>query len=208
MTVFERISHELTGLAAILNLAPPVDQPDGKKYGSPLGGNPDAPNDPTYQFGFAIAGLFAAVGGQIRAVGKALAGVAERLVVRARLWWLGRTVAPQALAQMSGTKAAEYFGKYVVYGNKALMGKTMYRNIWFMKNTAKSGVGGADLVAFRETVRAIEKEAIEAGADRIVIRGHSVLNQGFMSPKVAKILGYEFKDLGNGIVEATKILSK
>ncbi|MBI2737402.1 MAG: toxin [Rhodospirillales bacterium] len=96
MSTFEKISHELTGIAAILNLAPPEDQPNGKKFGSPLGANPNAPNDPRWQFGFAIAGLVAAIGAELAAVGKALWSGAKSVYAGARAWTLGKSAMNRA----------------------------------------------------------------------------------------------------------------
>jgi hypothetical protein len=53
------MAKTLEGLAAILNLAPQEEQQNGKQYGSPLGGNQNAPNNPSWQLGFAALGKLA-----------------------------------------------------------------------------------------------------------------------------------------------------
>jgi hypothetical protein len=81
--MFDKIAHEFMGVAAILNFASPEEQQDGKQYGSPLGGNPDAPNNPYWQLGFSALGIFASIGGGLgagmRKIGKGIGWLAGKI---------------------------------------------------------------------------------------------------------------------------------
>lgn len=97
----------------------------------------------------------------------------------------------QALAN-----GAERIGVYSIYGTKGLVGSTFNRNIFLLE----ADKGAKSLAGFRSLVSAMEKEAIDAGANKISIYGGAVVNDGFLNPKVASRFGYSFEKIGKGVI--------
>ena len=91
-------------------------------------------------------------------------------------------------------KGAENVGGYSVYGTKGLVGNTFNRNIFLLEAS-----GGKSLSGFRSFVGSIEAEALGAGANKISIYGSSVINKGFLNPKIAARFGYTFEQSGSGV---------
>jgi uncharacterized protein DUF4157 len=193
---------ELTKLAGLLNFQVPEEE-GGVSGGIPGGMGPAEHASPTGQVVYSAVSILGAIN-LVRSIGK-LAMSAIR-AVQARL--LARRVAAAALRQMTA-ETPELIGRTAIYGNKALIGKTFHRNIFFIR-TPEGERGVASLLS---VVKSLEREAVESGAERIVIRGDAVINKGFMSPGVAKRLGYTFREigkdkLGQPIVEAVKEFPK
>ncbi|SKD09162.1 RHS repeat-associated core domain-containing protein [Chitinophaga ginsengisegetis] len=90
-------------------------------------------------------------------------------------------------------KGAEKMGNYEIWGTKGLVGNTFNRNIFYLDATKKS------LSGLRVLMGNMEAEAIGAGANKISIYGSSVINKGFLNPKIAERFGYSFEQSGSGV---------
>ncbi|MGN8037653.1 RHS repeat domain-containing protein [Chitinophaga sp. 22321] len=90
-------------------------------------------------------------------------------------------------------KGAEKMGNYEIWGTKGLVGNTFNRNIFLLDATKKSVSG------LRVLINNMEAEAIGAGANKISIYGSSVINKGFLNPKIAERFGYSFEQSGSGV---------
>jgi hypothetical protein len=88
-----------------------------------------------------------------------------------------------------------------VFGNKGLVGSTFNRNIILIEAETKGAI------PLRSVVNAFEAEAAAAGASRISIVGHAIINAGFLSPAVAQRFGDTFRLINQETVELTKVLA-
>jgi hypothetical protein len=86
-----------------------------------------------------------------------------------------------------------------IWGNKGLVGEVFNRNILLIEAEKKGAVPLAALL------QAFETEARAAGARRIDITGHAVINPGF-TPGVARRYGYTFRQINKETIELTKEL--
>jgi hypothetical protein len=59
---------------------------------------------------------------------------------------------------------------------------------------------------FFDLVRAFEKQAVEAGMDKVVIRGVDIVETRLMNKRGAEILGYTYKELSGNSIELVKFL--
>jgi hypothetical protein len=87
-----------------------------------------------------------------------------------------------------------------IFGNKGLVGNTYTRNILLIEAQTKGAV------PFRHLLNSFEAEALSAGASRISITGHAVINQGFLSPALAQRFGYTMRLINDETVEFFKVL--
>lgn len=95
--------------------------------------------------------------------------------------------------------AAGYRPHRVRYGNKGLVGEVFHRNILLIEAEKKGAV------PLRALLNSLEAEARAAGAVRLEITGHAVVNAGF-TPAVANRLGYAFRQINPQTIELTKVL--
>lgn len=89
---------------------------------------------------------------------------------------------------------AESVKGYSIYGTKGIVGNTFNRNI-FLLETSNKGLAG-----LRSLIGSLEKEALGAGANKISIYGSSVINKGFLNPKIVARFGYSFEQSGSGVI--------
>jgi hypothetical protein len=104
-------------------------------------------------------------------------------------------MANETLQQGVWPTGTDKIGSYSVYGSKGLVGSTYTRNIFLLEapKSAKS------LSGFQTLIKSFEREALDAGADRISIFGASVINDGFLNPSLAARYGYSFSESSNGV---------
>ena len=74
------------------------------------------------------------------------------------------------------THGAETIAGFTVYGIKGLVGKTWVRSIIQIDALKKGGV------ALTALVRALEAEALAAGATEIRLVGHAIINKTLKDP--------------------------
>ncbi|MGB3465156.1 MAG: hypothetical protein WBA74_07800 [Cyclobacteriaceae bacterium] len=148
-------------------------------------GNREAAAENLLEFGVDIA-LFAvtelAVARGVAAVGNAARG--SRGLVN-----LTEETFSQALFN-----GAERIGGYSIHGTKGLVGNTFNRNIFLIEASGSKSLSG-----FRSLVGSLEAEALGAGANRISIYVSSVINKGFLNPRIANRFGYSFQQSGSGV---------
>jgi hypothetical protein len=81
-----------------------------------------------------------------------------------------------------------------------LVGTTFQRNVLLIEAEKK---GASSL---RGLVNAFEKEARAAGATRLDITGHAIVNKGFFSPALAQRFGFQFRRINEQTIELVKEL--
>jgi hypothetical protein len=107
--------------------------------------------------------------------------------------------AAEELLQQATRLPPERLNGYRIFGNKGLVGQTFQRNILLIESEAK----GASL---KQLVVAFEDEARAAGASRLSITGHAVVNQGFLNPAIAQRFGFVFRSINKDTIELVKEL--
>jgi hypothetical protein len=108
--------------------------------------------------------------------------------------------AAEELLQQATRLPPERINGFRIFGNKGLVGQTFQRNILLIEAEAK---GAASL---RQLIAAFEAEARAAGATRLSITGHAVINQGFLSPAIAQRFGFTFRLINKDTIELVKEL--
>jgi hypothetical protein len=126
------------------------------------------------------------------------AGGAGRLVRGALT--LSRRLGVSKLLEQSVARGPEVVTGFRIFGNKGLVGNTFNRNIVLIQAKKKGAVPIGALV------RAFEAEARAAGATRLSITGHAVINPGF-TPAVAQRFGFTFRQVNEETIELTKVLA-
>jgi hypothetical protein len=106
--------------------------------------------------------------------------------------------ADQLLEQVVVT-GPEYVSGFRIWGNKGLVGAVFNRNILLIEAEQKGAV------PLPRLLEAFEVEARAAGARRIDITGHAVINPGF-TPKVAQRYGYTYRQINADTIQLTKEL--
>jgi len=104
-----------------------------------------------------------------------------------------------AVFNLSVNGNIEKIGSYSIYGVKGLVGKTFNRNIFLIETSNRS------LSGLRSMVQSMEKEAIDLGANKLSIFGSSVINNGFLNPRLAGRFGFSLTKYKNGVI-FTKML--
>ncbi len=56
------------------------------------------------------------------------------------------------------------------------------------------------------TVKAFENQAINAGMDKVVIKGVDIVETRLMNPRAAEMMGYSYKELSTNSIELIKFL--
>jgi len=62
------------------------------------------------------------------------------------------------------------------------------------------------ITGIKNVLRTLETDALNSGAKVFIFRLHSIKNEGFLSPRLWKLLGYTFKNEGNAIILVSKQL--
>ncbi|WNG31767.1 hypothetical protein F0U62_27920 [Cystobacter fuscus] len=106
--------------------------------------------------------------------------------------------AAEELLQQATRLPPEHLGGYRIFGNKGLVGQTFQRNILLIE--ADKGASLSRLIA------AFEAEARAAGASRLSITGHAVINKGFLKPEIARRFGFELRLINKDTIELVKEL--
>lgn len=117
-----------------------------------------------------------------RSVGRELVGGAEEVFAQAVL------------------RGPEIIQGFRIFGNKGIVGNTFSRNIFLIEAQSKGAV------PLRTLINSLEQEALAAGATRLSIVGHAVINRGFLSAAVAQRFGFAFRQINDWTVELTKVL--
>ncbi|QRK14230.1 hypothetical protein JQX13_53385 [Archangium violaceum] len=107
----------------------------------------------------------------------------------------------EELLQQAVRRPPEKVSGFRIFGNKGLVGTTFQRNILLIEAEVK---GAAPL---RELIAAFEAEARAAGATRLSITGHAVVNQGFLKPAIAQRFGFSLRRIGDDAIELVKDLT-
>ncbi|RKH37821.1 hypothetical protein [Corallococcus sicarius] len=108
----------------------------------------------------------------------------------------------EELLQQSTQRPPERLSGFRIFGNKGLVGSTFQRNILLIEAEAK---GAAPL---RRLISEFEAEARAAGASRLSITGHAVINQGFLSPALAERFGFQLRRINKDTIELVKELTR
>jgi hypothetical protein len=108
--------------------------------------------------------------------------------------------AAEELLQQATRLPPERLNGFRIFGNKGLVGKTFQRNVLLIEAETK---GASSL---KKLIAALEAEARAAGASRLSITGHAVINQGFLNPAIARRYGFAFRRINNDTIELVKEL--
>jgi len=111
----------------------------------------------------------------------------------------GLVVALDEVFEQALRNGPELVAGFKIYGNKGLVGSSYARNIFLIEAENK----GAS--ALRGLVNALEAEARAAGAKELRIIGHSVINDGFLNPRIAQRFGFSFRRINEGTIELLKV---
>jgi RHS repeat-associated protein len=93
----------------------------------------------------------------------------------------------------------ETISGFRIWGNKGLVGSTFNRNILLIEAVVKGRI------PLRTLATALEAEASAAGASRLSIVGHAVINRGFTAAVVRRF-GYSFRQINPATIELVKEL--
>ncbi|WP_157962976.1 RHS repeat-associated core domain-containing protein [Chitinophaga deserti] len=104
---------------------------------------------------------------------------------------IARFPAPKMVNQM--------IGGFYVRGSVAVAEKTYLRTI-------QSLAAGEKASTIPELLGVFEKEAIEAGAEKIIIRGIDIVNPKLFNPKMAEKLGYMYEQTADDAIQLIKNL--
>lgn len=102
---------------------------------------------------------------------------------------------------LEGLGKIETIGNYSIYGNQALVGEVYIRNVLLIKSSAKPFIKG-----FKTLVGVLEAQARAAGAKQLQVTGLAVKNNGFFKANLARLLGFEFRQVNAETMLLTKIL--
>jgi hypothetical protein len=108
--------------------------------------------------------------------------------------------AAEELLQQATRLPPERLNGFRIFGNKGLVGQTFQRNVLLIEAETK---GASSL---KKLIEAFEAEARAAGASRLSITGHAVINQGFLNPAIAQRYGFAFRRINNDTIELVKEL--
>jgi hypothetical protein len=108
--------------------------------------------------------------------------------------------ADEEVFQQALMRDAEVVQGFRIFGNKGLAGNTFNRNIFLIEAERKGAV------PLRSLANAFEQEARAAGATRLSIMGHAVINPGFMSPAIAQRFGFVSRPVNDYTIHLTKDL--
>jgi hypothetical protein len=108
--------------------------------------------------------------------------------------------AAEELLQQATRLPPERLNGFRIFGNKGLVGQTFQRNILLIEAEVKGAV------SLRQLIAAFEAEARAAGASRLSITGHAVINQGFLNPAIAQRYGFVFRLINKDTIELVKEL--
>jgi hypothetical protein len=108
--------------------------------------------------------------------------------------------AAEELLQQATRLPPERLNGFRIFGNKGLVGQTFQRNVLLIEAETK---GASSL---KKLIEAFEAEARAAGASRLSITGHAVINQGFLNPAIAQRYGFALRRINNDTIELVKEL--
>jgi len=109
--------------------------------------------------------------------------------------------AEEELLRQAVGRPPEQLSGFRIFGNKGLVGPTFQRNVLLIEEQTKGAV------PIRQLVGAMEAEARAAGATRLSITGHAIVNQGFLNPATAMRYGFMFRLINESTVELEKVLT-
>ena len=182
LSTFEKVAHELTGLAAILNLAPPEEQENGRKYGSPLGGNQNAPNNPYWQLGFAALGIFSSIGAElgagVRTIGKGIGWLASKIGGKFGQWsddivkiFRARPVRPPSQLTDELSEMARKIGRNVRPGTESVFRESAQEVAERLRQEGKAELAEQYLKQVDEAIKQALKPKIEVPKVEVVSPG-------------------------------------
>ena len=109
--------------------------------------------------------------------------------------------AAEELLRQAVGRPPELMNGFRIFGNKGLVGSTFQRNVLLIEAEAKG------TIPIRQLVGAMETEARAAGASRLSITGHAIVNEGFLNPAIARRYGFQFRMINDSTVELVKELT-
>jgi hypothetical protein len=98
------------------------------------------------------------------------------------------------------TKTFDNVAGFKIYGNKGMIGDEFTRNI-FLIEAEKQGQ-----TPLRTLLNSLEPEARAAGAKSLNIGGDSVINDGFLNPRILQRYGFQFERINEKTVRLWKSL--
>uniref|UniRef100_UPI0016266769 polymorphic toxin-type HINT domain-containing protein n=2 Tax=Chryseobacterium lathyri TaxID=395933 RepID=UPI0016266769 len=73
-------------------------------------------------------------------------------------------------------------------------------------NRTVQGLANYEGKSLFELVKAFESQAVNAGMDKVVIKGVDIVETRLMNPRAAEIMGYSYKELSKNSIELVKFL--
>ncbi|HEV7571879.1 MAG TPA: RHS repeat-associated core domain-containing protein [Thermoanaerobaculia bacterium] len=109
-------------------------------------------------------------------------------------------VASEETFRQAVVAGSEKLAGFSIDGTKGLVGATFNRNILGLTADVKGGSSIAGLFS------ALEAEAKAAGATKLSIVGHAIINGKLLSPEIAKRFGYQFNEINKDTIQLMKVI--